>query len=162
MLKIIHDYTSSMSTNYFLFITLVFFSYGTQAGIYKHIDERGNVTYSNVPSQNSRKIDLPPIVVVPAVDSDGIEERITIRRENARIEEQRELVENKILEEEKRLNEVKNEYKDGVPDRLGSERNYQRYLDRVERLKEEINVREKNLSVLRRELKNLPEKNKNN
>jgi len=58
------------------------------------------------------------------------------------------------------LNEIKNEYKDGVPDRLGSERNYQRYLNRVERLKEEINVRENNLNVLKKELQNLPVKTK--
>lgn len=58
------------------------------------------------------------------------------------------------------MNEIKNEYKDGVPDRLGSERNYQRYLNRVERLKEEINVRENNLNVLKKELQNLPVKTK--
>jgi len=54
-----------MRKNNFLFITLVLFSCLTQAGVYKHIDERGNVTYSNIPSSNSKKIDLPPIVVVP-------------------------------------------------------------------------------------------------
>ncbi len=80
------------------------------------------------------------------------------RRENARIEEQREQMQSKISEEENRLNEVKNEYKDGIPDRLGSERNYQRYLNRVERLREEINVREKNLNMLRNEFEKLPGK----
>ena len=80
------------------------------------------------------------------------------RRENARIEEQREQIQSKISEEENRLNEVKNEYKDGIPDRLGSERNYQRYLNRVERLREEINVREKNLNILRNEFEKLPGK----
>lgn len=75
-----------------------------------------------------------------------------------KLDEQREQLQNKISEEEKRLHEVKNEYKDGVPDRLGSERNYQRYLNRVERLREEINVRERNLSILRNELQNLPNK----
>ena len=76
------------------------------------------------------------------------------------IDEHGALIENKISEEEKHLNEIKNEYKDGVPDRLGSERNYQRYLNRVERLKEEINVRENNLNVLKKELQNLPVKTK--
>ena len=80
------------------------------------------------------------------------------RRENAKIEEQREQMQSKISEEENRLNEVKNEYKDGIPDRLGSERNYQRYLNRVERLREEINVREKNLNMLRNEFEKLPGK----
>lgn len=129
-----------------------------QAGVYKHIDERGNVTYSNIPSSNSKKIDLPPIVVIPSTDSGDIDDRIIKRRENARIEEQREQMQSKISEEENRLNEVKSEYKDGIPDRLGSERNYQRYLNRVERLREEISVREKNLNMLRNELEKLPGK----
>jgi len=149
-----------MKRNYFLFIVLACFPCLTQSSVYKQIDEHGNVTYSNIPSNNAKRVDLPPIVVVPAVDSKDIDERITKRREFAKIEEQREQIESKIAEEEKRLNEIKNEYKDGVPDRLGSERNYQRYLDRVERLKEEINVREKNLSILKKELQNLPDKSK--
>ncbi|AEJ02139.1 hypothetical protein Nit79A3_2367 [Nitrosomonas sp. Is79A3] len=147
-----------MKRNNFLFIALILFSCLAQAGVYKHIDERGNVTYSNIPSSNSKKIDLPPIVVVPSTDSGDIDDRIIKRRENARIEEQREQMQSKISEEENRLNEVKSEYKEGIPDRLGSERNYQRYLNRVERLREEISVREKNLNMLRNELEKLPGK----
>lgn len=149
-----------MKRNYFLIIALVFFPYSIQAGVYKHVDAHGKVTYSNIPSGDAKKIDLPPIVVVPSVDSGEIENRIYKRRESIKIEEQREQLQSKITEEEKRLNEVKNEYKDGVPDRLGSERNYQRYLDRVERLREEINAREKNLNALRTEMQNLPVKSR--
>ncbi len=140
-----------------LFATLLFLSCTTQASVYKHVDEHGNVTYSNVPSSNAKKITLPPLVVVPSVDSGDVEERIAKRRET---EEQREQIQSKITEEEKRLNEVKNEYKDGNPDRLGSERNYQRYLNRVERLREEIDARERNLNGLRKELQELSGSNK--
>lgn len=129
-----------------------------QAGVYKHVDANGNVTYSNIPSDNAKRVDLPSIIVVPAIDHGDVEERMIKRRESLKLEEQREKLQGKISEAEKRLNEVKDEYKDGTPDRLGSERNYQRYLDRVERLKEEIKVREKNLNSLREELNQLPEK----
>lgn len=149
-----------MKRNYLIFIALASLSCLTQAGVYKHIDEQGNVTYSNVPSGNAKKVDLPPIVVVPSVNSGEIDERIIKRRESNKLEEQREEMLSKITEEERRLSEVREEYKDGVPDRLGSERNYQRYLDRVERLREEINVRERNLDILRNEFRNLPEKSK--
>lgn len=149
-----------MIRNYFLIMALASFSCSIQAGVYKHVDAQGKVTYSNVPSGNAQKIDLPPIIVVPSVDSGEIEERIYKRRESIKIEEQREQLQSKITEEEKRLNDVKNEYKDGVPDRLGSERNYQRYLDRVERLREEINAREKNLNTLKTEMQNLPVKSR--
>ncbi len=151
-----------MKKNFVLVISLFFLSCLSQAGVYKHVDEKGNVTYSNIPSNNAKKIDLPPIVVVPSpsVNTGEIEERIAKRRDSMKLEEQREQLQGKISEEEKRLNEVRDEYKDGVPDRLGSERNYQRYLNRVERLRDEINVRERNLNVLRNELQNLPVKTK--
>ncbi|MDE2389074.1 MAG: DUF4124 domain-containing protein [Betaproteobacteria bacterium] len=149
-----------MKRNTGLFAILFFLSCAVQAGVYKHVDEHGNVTYSNIPSSNSKKIALPPLVVVPSVDSGNVEERIAKRREAMKIGEQREQIQSKITEEEKRLNEVKSEYKDGNPDRLGSERNYQRYLNRVEQLREEIDVREKNLNILRKELQELSSSSK--
>ncbi len=126
------------------------------SGVYKHVDEHGNVTYSNVRANDAKKVDLPPIVVVPPVDSVDIDARIKQRRENTKNREQREAVEGKMHEESTRLDELRKEYKGGTPDRLGSERNYQRYLDRVERLKNEINIREENLNTLRDEQRNLP------
>lgn len=145
---------------------LFFLSLGTilpihslQAAIYKHVDKDGKVTYSNVPSSNAKQLDLPPIVVMPpSTHSSGAEERILQRRESMKFEEQRNQLANRISEEEKRLNEVREEYKDGVPDRLGGERNYQRYIDRVERLRLDIQEREKNLGVLRAEMQSLTEK----
>lgn len=150
-----------MKANWLLFLIFVCFPFSLYAGIYKHVDAQGKVTYSNIPSDHSKRVDLPPIVVVPAIDSHDMEERLVKRRETTKINEQREEIENKISEEEKLLAEIRSEYKDGEPDRLGSERNYQRYLNRVERLKEEINVRERNLDILRNELRNVPDlKNK--
>ena len=149
-----------MKRNTGLFAALFSLSCTIQAGVYKHVDEHGNVTYSNVPSSNAKKIALPPLVVVPSVDSGNVEERIAKRREAMKAGEQREQIQSKITEEEKRLNEVKSEYKDGNPDRLGSERNYQRYLNRVERLREEIDAREKNLNSLRKELQELSSSSK--
>ena len=150
-----------MKANRLLFLIFVCFPLSLYAGIYKHVDAQGKVTYSNIPSDHSKRVDLPPIVVVPAIDSHDMEERLVKRRETTKINEQREEIENKISEEEKLLAEIRSEYKDGEPDRLGSERNYQRYLNRVERLKEEINVRERNLDILRNELRNVPDlKNK--
>ncbi|GKS69094.1 protein of unknown function [Nitrosomonas sp. PY1] len=130
-----------------------------QAGIYKHVDQNGKVTYSNIPSTNAKQLDLQPIVVMPPPTNSGsIDERIIQRRESMKFEEQRSQLQSKITEEEKRLNEVKEEYKDGVPDRLGSERNYQRYLDRVEHLRKEIQTRENSLNALRSEMQGLVEK----
>ena len=141
-----------------ILLLAVLSGYACQAfsGVYKQIDEHGNVTYSNVRSYDAEKVDLPPIVVVPTVDTEGVDDRIKKRRENKIIREQRNEIEQKITEDSELLESIKAEYKDGTPDRLGNERNYQRYLDRVERLKNEISVREANLQALKRQLDELP------
>ena len=131
-----------------------------QSGVYKKIDESGNVTYSNIRSNKAEQLDLPPITVVPGIDSAAVEAKIQKRMQSIQIEEQREALENKIAEEENRLEELESEYKGGTPDRLGNERmNYQRYLDRVERLKSEIAISEHNLKILEAELQQLPSVN---
>ncbi len=124
--------------------------------VYKHVDEHGNVTYTNIRSSDAKKVDLPSLVVVPAIDSDDAAARIKKRQETIKNKAQRKALEERINEESTRLEDLKAEYKDGTPDRLGSERNYQRYLDRVERLNNEINIREGNLNTLEKELQNLP------
>ena len=66
----------------------------------------------------------------------------------------------KILQEELRIEESKlkslqSEYKNGQPDRQGNERNYQKYLDRVARLEQEIMVTTDNMEILKAELERL-------
>ncbi|SFQ02878.1 protein of unknown function [Nitrosomonas cryotolerans] len=141
-----------MRINSIVFITLATLSCSALSEIYKQVDEQGNITYSNIRSENAKEINLPPIVVVPAIDSGDVDSRIKRRTELSRSEEQRKAIEDKISNESSRLEEIKREYNNGMPDRLGSERNYQRYLDRVTRLKEEISMREENLKKFDEEL----------
>ena len=66
----------------------------------------------------------------------------------------------KILQEELRIEESKlkslqDEYKNGQPDRQGNERNYQKYLNRVARLEQEIMVTTDNIEILKAELDRL-------
>lgn len=68
----------------------------------------------------------------------------------------------KILQEELRVEESKlrslqDEYKGGQPDRLGNEKNYQKYLDRTSRLDKEIKVTTENIQILKAELIRLSE-----
>jgi phage shock protein A len=53
---------------------------------------------------------------------------------------------------ETRLREAKAAYNNGEPERLGNEANYQRYLDRVERLKADVERAQADVDGLRREL----------
>ncbi|MCP5245870.1 MAG: DUF4124 domain-containing protein [Burkholderiales bacterium] len=147
-----------MKSKYFFLLAIFFiYAFPAHSGVYKQVDEHGNVTYSNVRSGNAEKVDLPSIIVVPSANTEGVDERIKKRRENKEIRAQRKEIEQRIADESDFLEAIKAEYKGGNPDRLGSERNYQRYLDRVERLKNEISVREANLQVLQRQLDELPQ-----
>ncbi|NJM33243.1 MAG: hypothetical protein HC848_10865 [Limnobacter sp.] len=62
-----------------------------------------------------------------------------------------------ILEEELRLERSKlasleAEFNNGEPERQGNEKNYQRYLDRLERLKQDIMVTRENIGILENEI----------
>jgi hypothetical protein len=78
--------------------------------------------------------------------------RVDARTQRTREGERRSILETELAREEGRLDSLRREYKDGEPDRLGSERNYQKYLDRVERLKDDIARAEANIGSLKREL----------
>jgi len=146
-----------MKINSIVFLALFSFSFTTQSEVYKHVDENGNVTYSNTPLKNGRKISLPPLTVMPRTDSKS-KIRAPIPSKNYN-EEQRKVVKIMIADEVKLLENKKKEYNDGEPERFGSERNYQRYLDRVQRLKDEIVLHEENIRALEIELQDLASPN---
>lgn len=148
-----------MKINGILLLILFVASNFVQAGVYKHVDKDGNITYSNMRSNDAKAVDLPSLTVVPAIQTEAINSIIERRKKSTSIKRQRRDIENQIADEENHLAALKDEYKNGTPDRLGSERNYQRYLDRVERLKGEIAARESNLSILQQSLKDLPNPN---
>ena len=148
-----------MKINGILFLILFVTSNSAHTGVYKHVDKDGNITYSNMRSNNAKAVDLPSLTVVPAIQTEAVNSIIERRKESTSIKRQRKDIEIQIADEENHLTNLKTEYKNGTPDRLGSERNYQRYLDRVERLKGEIAVRESNLSILQQSLKDIPNLN---
>jgi len=146
-----------MKTNSIVFLALFSFSCTTQSEVYKHVDENGNVTYSNTPLKDSKKLSLPPLIVMPGTDLESII-RAPKPSENYN-EKPRKVVKKMIADEVKLLEDKKKEYNDGEPERFGSERNYQRYLDRIQRLKDEIVLHEENIRSLEIELQDLASPN---
>jgi ubiquinone biosynthesis protein UbiJ len=57
-----------------------------------------------------------------------------------------------IRTEENKLADLKKEYQNGEPERLGSERNYAKYQERVATMKDDIARTEKNIEALKREI----------
>ena len=126
------------------------------AEIYKKVDEDGRVTYSNVPSKGAQKLNLEPLNTVPASkpksQSPDNFPRVDSDTQKGRDYKRRQILENELVQEMNQLEEAKKALAEGQDTRLGSERNYQRYLDRVQKLKDTVAVHEKNIDALREEI----------
>lgn len=66
--------------------------------------------------------------------------------------EARRLLESELQTQQARLVELQKAYNNGQPERLGSEANYQKYLDRVADMKRQIEMTTANIQALQREL----------
>jgi len=68
----------------------------------------------------------------------------------------RRILEGELKREEDRLAGMKADYANGLPERQGNEKNYQKYLDRVADMKTAIERKEGDITALKREIAKLP------
>ena len=92
----------------------------------------------------------------PAAGAGSVVPRIDPAEQRARDGERRSILETELRREEDRLAELKKEYNNGEPERLGGERNYQKYLDRVAELKAAVARKEADIASIKREIGKLP------
>ena len=143
------------------------------AQVYRCESDSGVPVYQGTDNgRNCRALDLAPLTTIPApklptpkpgaaapsgqaggarATPEGFP-KVDASTQRARDGDRRRILEDELRKEEARLSELRAEYKNGEPDRLGDERNYQKYLDRVQRLKDDIGRSEGNVASLRREL----------
>lgn len=141
----------------------------------KYVDDAGHVTYSDSPVKGAKKASCfdpppppPPAPAQPAARSApaGAQQasvppaagglpNVDPSTQRRRDESRRKILEDELAVEERGLAEARKALSDGEATRLGSERNYQRYLDRVQGLKERVTQHERNISALKQELSNL-------
>lgn len=72
--------------------------------------------------------------------------------QKARDVDRRQILGDELRAEEQKLAELKRDYNNGEPERRGDERNYAKYQERVQGLKEAIARAEKNMDALKREI----------
>ena len=77
--------------------------------------------------------------------------------QRARDSDARRILDAELKREEERLTVMKAEYNNGEPGRLGSEQNYQKYLDRVADMKSAITRKEGDIAAIKRELAKQPQ-----
>lgn len=128
------------------------------AEVFKSVDSGGRVTYSNIPSKNADKVELEPLNTVPAppkrkqVATPADFPKIDAETQKKRDDLRRKILVDELASEQRQLIEAKKALAEGEAVRLGNERNYQKYLDRVQKLKDDVTMHEKNIEALQKEL----------
>lgn len=149
-------------------LLLVGISGPLHADIWECVDSSGNKRFTNVKAESAgcKPMNLPPVSSVPAPRpapavkggeakpqaAAGSFPRVDAPTQQQRDGERRRILEQELANEQKMLEQAKKELADQEATRLGSERNYQRVLDRLEPYKKKVTLHESNVANLRKEL----------
>ncbi|MDB5803476.1 MAG: hypothetical protein JWN73_798 [Betaproteobacteria bacterium] len=127
-------------------------------GLFKCTDADGSVTYTNVGSvKGCKKVEgeinsVSVVKSVPAAPRAAGESRVDSNSQKARDTDRRRILQEELAAEQKRLADLQKEYNNGEPERQGGERNYQKYMDRSQQLKDDVARSQSNVDSLNREL----------
>jgi hypothetical protein len=139
--------------------------------IYLCVDAQGRKELTDTNRRGCKPLDLPDSIPAPPRAQDGAPARarapavpaatpadfprVDTSVQRARDDDRRGILNEELRLEAQKLAELKAEYKNGEPDRLGSERNYAKYLERVANLRDAISRSERNIEALKREIANI-------
>ncbi|MCB1887777.1 MAG: DUF4124 domain-containing protein [Rhodocyclaceae bacterium] len=134
---------------------------GAQAAIYKCVDSQGRVTYTN-DNTNSKgcsqlEEDLP-VSSVPALRPPPPAKdfpRVSPDQQKARDDSRRNILEEELAAEQTALDSAQKALAEQEGIRLGSERNYQRKLDRLKPFQDQVELHQRNVEALQKEISNL-------
>lgn len=132
------------------------------------------ITAQEAKDKNCRTIEGAPVTIVqtpkaaPAAarksdapagsgsrESRGAESRVDPNAQRQRDGDARKLLEAELQREEQRLADLQREFNNGEPERLGSERNFQKYLDRVADMRAQIARKQEDIAAIKREISKL-------
>lgn len=126
------------------------------------VNAKGVKTFSNVgDNKGCKKVELPGLTTFPAPKSKksakapGDFPKVDDSTQKNRDVERKQILDTELKTEQKKLAELQAEYKNGEPDRLGNERNFAKYQERTEGLKQDINRTQQNVDALQREISGL-------
>ncbi|HTE14852.1 MAG TPA: hypothetical protein VK642_07220 [Burkholderiales bacterium] len=143
------------------------------ADIFKCISPNGDVLFTSDRSEAKQKgctqITVTPNVVsppppggapAPAVRNSDTRSPESFPKVAPQVQQQRDndrkkILETELINEEKNLRDAKRELAEQENTRLGSERNAQRMLDRIEPYQKKVKLHENNIANLKKELSNI-------
>lgn len=152
-----------------LSLLLLGFAGLVRAEIFECIDSSGNKRFTNVRAEAAgcKPMNLPPVPTVPAPPKPGqkaatanpsssdLFPKVDAPVQQQRDAERRRILEQELANEQNLLDKARKDLAEQEAIRLGSERNYQRVLDRLEPFQKKVALHESNISNLRKELSSL-------
>jgi hypothetical protein len=139
--------------------TLALFAVTARADIWECVDGSGNKRFTNIRSEAAgcRMLSVGPTntVATPKPQARGAPPgfpKVDGETQRQRDVDRRRILEQELASEQKHLEQARGELAVQDSMRLGSERNYQRVLDRLEPYKKKVKLHEDNIANLRREL----------
>ena len=144
-----------------LAVALALLAGAARADIWECVDESGIKLFTNkrAEAKGCRLIQVSPPNTVPAPKPQARATatppgfpRVDGETQRQRDVDRRRILEQELAAEQKLLEQARNELAVQDSMRLGSERNYQRVLDRLEPYKRKVKLHEDNIANLRREL----------
>lgn len=140
----------------------------------KYLDAEGHVIYSNTPNnppKGAKKVKCfedPTPKQAPASEAaksntqtrssdtpKGDFPKVDSQTQKKRDDERRRILEEELASEQQQLDAAKQELAEQEEVRTGGERNYQKYLDRVQPFRDAVANHERNIEAIRREIANL-------
>ena len=142
---------------------LTLIAFPAAADIWECIDDSGNKRFTNIKSEakgcKQLAVTAPNVVSPPAAKGPAKTAprpadfpKVDGDTQKSRDTERRRILEQELGNEQKLLDQAKTELAEQESQRLGSERNFQRVLDRLEPYKKKVKLHEDNVANLRREL----------
>ncbi len=150
-----------------LLLAIVAIATPTAAETCKYVDDEGRVIYSNTPNNPPKGAKLmkcfsdpAPTTPVPQVSKpqSGAREgfpKVDGQTQKKRDDERRRILEKELADEQQRLEAARQKLAEQEAIRTGDERNYQRYLDRVQPFRDGVANHERNIEAIGREIANL-------
>ncbi|PRC92953.1 DUF4124 domain-containing protein [Solimicrobium silvestre] len=130
--------------------------------IFVCVDANGVKTFGNVgEGKGCKKVDLPGLNTFPAPTAKKVGKapgdfpKIDDSTQKKRDAERRQILSDELKAEQKKLADLNAQYNNGEPERQGGERNYAKYQERTENLKEDVNRAQQNVDALQREINGL-------
>ena len=150
--------------------TLILVTFGTLAAsagaqvteIYKCVDAKGNRLYTSDKRETSgrkcelvsREINVVPAQKPPAGSPSSFPRETPQARASAK-DRQRDILEKELASEQKLLDQARKELAEQESTRSGGEKNYARVLERLQPFMDSVDLHQKNIDALKRELSNI-------